>query len=193
MNQKGSVNIIVIALVIALVGVGGYFVFVENPVSDVEQTTSVPSSTNKGYSLSLCGINVVVKTDQSVKINTGNSGGSAWGQLIVGDAMPNSNLEISCRAKNKNPQSDTEKLMNDVSYVLGIQSSGSFKVSKNSYMVFDEKTLSSIGDLYSAKDRGYRVGSETIGFSTENWIYTFSFLNPEEAKNQNSFVISVNF
>ena len=202
MNQKGFANIILVVVIVILVGAVGYFAFVKKsepitqqpaPTSTSSTQTPTPTpSAAKSYPLSLCGINVTVKTGQSVKTNTGNSAGLAWGQLTIGDAMPNSALEVSCTAKNKNPQSDTEKLMNDVSYVLGIQSSGSSKVNKNLYAVFNKQTLSSIVDLYSAKDRGYRVGSETIGFSTENWIYTFSFLNPAEAKNQNSFVISVN-
>lgn len=160
-------------------------------ISDSNTQASKPTSSGKS-SLSLCGINVIVKSNQPVSTNTGNSGGLAWGQLIVGDPMPHSVLAVSCTAKSKNPGSEAERLMNDVSYVLGIQSSGSSKVNKSLYTVFDKQTLSSIVDLYSAKDRGYRPGSETIGFSNQDWVYTFSFLNPEEGKNQNSFVISVN-
>jgi len=204
-SQRGFVMPLLLALIAILLVGGGAYVYVQSKqgsqsdiVNQTPQTTSniqaptpTPPSGNKSYPLSLCGINVTVRTGQTVKTDTGNSAGLAWGQLIVGDAMPNSVLEISCTAKNKNPQSDTEKFMNNVSDVLDVQSAGSSKANKDQYMVFDKQTLSSITNLYSAKDRGYRIGSETIGFETKDWIYTFSFTNPEQAKNQETFVISV--
>lgn len=187
MKQKKYIYITSFVIVIIFLGIAVYF-FNTKP-----KTQSIPasSSSNTGY-LSICGIDVFVKNNQSIKTSTGNSGELTWGQLLVSDSMPDSNLAIYCTEKNKKPETDLDKDMNDVAYVLSIQSDGSSKVNKNSYGVFNKSTLSLIKDLYSAKNGGYRTGSETIGFSTEDWIYTFSFLNPEQNKNQNTFIVSVN-
>ncbi len=163
----------------------GYFLL-------VKKTEIVsPLSSYKNYSLPLCGINVIVKTGELAKTDITSTIGTEQGRIIIGKDMPDSDIELACRKKTKKPTMEIEKLMNDISYFLSIQSSGSGKVSKDSYTVFDKQTLQSITDLYSAKDRGYREGSETIGFSNENWIYSFSFLNPEDAKNQDKYVIFV--
>lgn len=187
MKQKRYIYITFLILAIIFLGIAVYF------FTTKLKTQSVPASPSfYTGSLPICGINVFVKNNQSIKTSTGNSGELKWGQLLVGDSMPNSNLAISCTEKNKKPQTDLDKNMNDVAYVLSIQSDGSHKVNKNSYDVFDKSTLSYIKDLYSAKNRGYRPDSETIGFSTEDWIYTFSFLNQEQNKNQDSFIVSIN-
>ncbi len=175
-----------ILFIVLLVGLVGYF-------SLVRKKEPVPglSLNNKIYTLPLCGVTVVVKTVDLVKTDISNNTGARQGRIIVGKDMPDSDLEISCVKKREKPTTETEKLMNDISYFLSIQSSGSVKIRKDSYAVFDKQTLMNIKDLYSAKDRGYREGSETIGFSNESWIYTFSFLNPAEDKNQDNYIISV--
>lgn len=217
-NKKGNVAIIAIIIMIVAItaGVVGYLFakktqapvaapVVTQPVSITQVPVTQPAvqptaqSNNASIetpaeknSLSICGVTVVVKNKQPIEKNSGDIGGLAWYQLTVGDSMPNSTLEIYCTEKNVNPKDDSDKQMNDVSYVLDIQSDGSSKVNKNLYSVFDTLTLSNINELFSAMNRGYRTGSETIGFSTQKWVYTFSFMNPKEDKNQDTFVISVN-
>ena len=136
------------------------------------------------YSIPLCGITLAVKTNQKISTSTGD----LYGQILVGGNLPASTLEVFCHARSKQPQTG----FYDISTDLAVQSDGSSAVNKNNYLVFDQKTLSSISQMYSAQNRGYRKGSETIGFQTNDWIYEFSFLNPAQNKNQDSFVISVN-
>jgi hypothetical protein len=145
--------------------------------------TGVPQS--KNYSLSLCGVTLTVKTGQTVNMTADPSG--SWADLSVGDPMPGSVLDVSCTSRNgwDGHAQDT------ISYVLSVQSDGSSKVDKNGYLVFDGQTGSLISQLYSAKNGSYRSGSETIGFETADWLYLFSFLDPAQARNQDSFAISV--
>ncbi len=165
---------------------------VAKPTTPTTQATNL-SATNpdEENSLSACGITVTLKNKLPVKTTSGNSEGIIWNQMTIGGDMPNSRLEIDCTAKNKNPQTDLDKLNNDASYVLGVQSDGANKADKALYKVFDGITISKISNLYSAMNRGYRTGSETIGFSNEDWVYTFSFMNPKENKSQDTFTISV--
>ncbi len=184
MNQKSSSNIVLIIILILIVSIAGYFFLKTTPQTQQTSTPIQTSSTNKNYILSVCGIKLTVNTNQAV--NTEN--GDLYGQIIVGDPLPKSTLEVFCHVKDKNSLNP----IYEISKYLSIQSSGASQVNKNIYRVFDKNTLLSIQQLYSAKNRGYREDSETIGFENKDWIYTFSFLNPEQAKNQDNFIISVN-
>lgn len=161
--------------------------------SSVASTTTPTTSNSKSYSLPICGITLTVKNGETVAATTAtatqSSNGLAVASLTVGKAMPASDLYVSCTQKDPNPSA---VVGNDIGLNLSVQSDGSSKVDKNSYSVFDSKTSSIIPQLYSAMNRGYRQGSETIGFSAGSWLYEFSFLNPAQDKNQNDFVISVN-
>jgi len=219
-NKKGNIAVIAIIVVIVAItaGVVGWLVAktsqapTQQPAEkqqttktktvvqtqpEVQQTTpkqSVSSTTdNAGEKnvLSACGITVTVKNKLPVKTESINSAGIIWHQMTIGGDMPDSRLEISCTAKNKNPKTNLDKLRNDASSVLDVQSDGATKVNKTLYNVFDATTISNISNLYSAMNRGYRAGSETVGFSNQDWVYTFSFMNPKENKNQDTFAISV--
>ncbi len=79
-----------------------------------------------------------------------------------------------------------------VQQVLGIDaSSDASQVNKGNYSVFDQDTLSNIPALYSEVPAPHHPGSELIGFESNGWIYKFIFSNPQDARNQNSFIISV--
>ena len=81
----------------------------------------------------------------------------------------------------------------NIQQVLGIQSKqDTVEVNKNDYSIFDQQTLSNITHLYSNYPAGYSTSTDAIGFSTPDWYYEFSFTNPSQATNQNTFVISVN-
>ena len=151
------------------------------------QTSSPQTFDWKTYTISSCGVKVIVKTNQTFTTENVKTGRSTGDNIL----FRGTGLDIWCQAKNKNPQTDTELFLNNVSNVLSVQSDGTTGVNKNDYRVFDDQTISSITKLYSARNVGYKEGSEAIGFETQNWIYTFTFLNPAQAKNQGSFLISV--
>ncbi len=135
---------------------------------------------------------MVVRDGLPGNISSGSQGGVIWTSLAVGGAMPKSELEVTCTQKIANPQTAADVSKNDIAFMLSVQSDGSSKVDKDLYLALDAQTRSNITQLYSAMNQGYRQGSETIGFSNQDWLYTFSFLNPAQARNQNDFVISVN-
>ena len=204
MSRKGFAPIVILLVVLGVVlaGAAGYFALKKSaPVGQTpnNQSTSTPTSETanwKTYSLPQCGL--IVKTKIEQPVNVFSSGGDSGQLLVVGKPLPNnipnvpdSILTVDCTKRNKNPQSSTEKLLDDVSFDLSVQSSGSSEVNKKIYLVFDNQTMSSIDKMYSAKNRGYRKGSETLGFENSDWIYTFSFLNPSQARNQDSFILSV--
>ncbi len=214
-NNKGIAPLIIVLIVagiLALVG-GGYYAVkkykapVIQPAATQTQTSTQPvqdeaastmtqktdTQTVKNYSIIQCGVKLTVKINQTANIkNISTDRGTAI-ELTVGEPRPNSVLEIQCMAKNKSPQTDAEKFLNDVSNILLTVSGGkSGETEKNDYSVFDGQTLSLIKNLYWANGiSGYKDGSETIGFENQDWIYLFSFSNPEQARNQNSFVISI--
>lgn len=214
-NNNGIATLIAVLIVagILALGGGGYYVvkklwtpavqpeiaqnkILTQPTQDeaASMTQKTDAQTIKNYSISQCGVELAVKTNQAVtikNIKTERDNGDIM-QLYVGEPLPNSVLEIECQTKNKNPQTDAEKFANSVQNIFYITSNMSGEVNKNDYSVFDEQTLSLIKKLYWATGSGgYKEGSETIGFENQDWIYLFSFLNPEQAKNQDSFVISV--
>ncbi len=143
----------------------------------------------KNSVISQCGIKLTIKTNQTVSSQNIIPESDVYivRQYSV-ESTPKSNLQIECVAKTNNVHNNGPKNISDY---LSVQSDGSSEVNKNSYVVFDRQTISSITKLYSANNRGYREGSETIGFETKDWMYTFSFTDPAQAKNQDTFVISV--
>ena len=204
-SRNGSVAVIVTLIILGLVVVGGiayvHYVYLPQMAAQsnniAQSPTSTPvgasstnnaanangaqagSSASRNYSLPLCGATLTVKTGQAV--NTAETG--SWGEAWVGSAMPDSALDINCVSRSGNSQ--------NISDFLAIQSDGSSQVNKDDYLVFDQQTRSSITQLYLAKNRGYRAGSETVGFETADWLYAFSFLNPAQARDQDSFIISI--
>lgn len=160
------------------------------PTSDISpgdlyesQSTSVTKTEGqRTYSLPVCGVVVLAKNGDSVEsTNIGEKFGAEMEYLKLA-----SGFSMECRKVDRN-----DSVFSSVSKVLSIQSSGSQKVDKNIYKVFDSMTLSDIKDLYSAKNRGYCRDCEDIGFQSDNWIYIFSFKNPDEARNQDTFIIAV--
>ena len=114
------------------------------------------------------------------------------GALSFGGPMPESRVHISCSPKNKNPVSNLDKLMNDITYILSIQSSDVELVDNPSiYSIFSKETLEKIDPLYSTKNRGYRKGSDTVGFEFNDWLYQISFKFAEEIQSTNDFFVEL--
>lgn len=196
--QKGFIVPLLLALIALLLIGGGAYVYTQKkqenpPVMEnvtLPQATSTAQTSNsqtpKKYSISKCGIEVTIKTNQAVKtkdISAGRYDFVEQRQYSI-ESVPKSDLIVECYARSvRSPK--------NVSFYLSVQSDGSSEVNKNNYPVFDQQTISSITKLYSAKNRGYREGSETIGFENKDWMYTFSFLNPKQARNHDTFIISV--
>lgn len=147
------------------------------------QSTSVTKTEGqRTYSLPACGVVVLAKHGDAVEATNIMEYPVTEAQYL----NLTSGFSMECRKVDRN-----DSVFSSVSKVLSIQSSGSQKVDKNIYKVFDSMTLSDIKDLYSAKNRGYCSNCEDIGFQSSNWIYIFSFKNPNEARNQDTFIIAV--
>jgi hypothetical protein len=158
---------------------------------DTSSSAADTYSLDATHPLSVCGITVLVKNGDNVIISSGLISGLKWAEMAVGEAMPKSDLDISCQQKIKTLVTSSDKLSNSISYMLSTRSSSAAKVSIGSYQSFSTSTQAIIPALYSVKNSGSRSGSETIGFASDEWLYTFSFLHPAQARNQNTFVITV--
>lgn len=106
-----------------------------------------------------------------------------WG-LTIGDDY----LGVTCWRSSVWKQSSL-----NIQAVLGIDNpTDGIKVNKDNYLVFDQNTRTNgIDTLYSQSHMTRHPGWESIGFSNNEWYYEFSFSNPEQTKNQDTFVISV--
>jgi hypothetical protein len=207
--QKGFIIPLLIAIIVVL-GIGGVsYIYLQKQKinklelekkivedNDVFSTTtanttvqSTSSSINlsknlyqsKNYSLP-CGVNIGVKTNQPVSTSTYNNG-SMFSLHVGAQNTTQANMFINCSKR-------TEDSL-EVAKVISVQADKSQEVSKDDYLVFDAQTLSLIPKLYSSKNYGYTTDSEVIGFEYNGWIYGFYFLNPEQARNKNSFEISI--
>ena len=178
LNDKGIAPLIVVLIVagILALGSGGYYavkkykapvtqmVVTQNPTSTqpmqdevASMTQKTDTQTAKNYSITQCGVELAVKTDQTVtikNIKTERGNGDIM-QLYVGKPLPNSVLEIECQTKNKNPQTDAEKFANSVQNIFYITSNISGEVNKNDYSVFT--TRGTICFMRSAANLSYTL------------------------------------
>jgi len=200
-NQKGSAVVWAIIIIAILVIAGGIYFYSRNSsvsTAPIQTTTGAPAPTvsvnlnpssqpsnSNAYSLSQCGLSVTVKVDQPVNVASSSAASVYW--LTVGNNPTTSYdlLNASCRKA-----SDFAPL--NIQQILGIDApSDASQVNKVDYSVFDQNTLSNIPALYSEVPAPHHPGSEEVGFERNGWIYEFTFSNPQDARNQNSFVISV--
>jgi len=206
-SQKGFiVPLLVVSLALLVIGRSGY-IYLQNKNSQnqidkkVVDTKTVSSTTTNSAVQSTsssidslgdlsqsnthslpCGISLEVKTNQSVSTSTYDNG-SMFSLHVGARSTTQASMFINCSKKTDSSQ--------DVSRVIQVQADKSQEVNKNDYLVFDAQTLSLISKLYASKNYGYTAGSEVVGFENNGWIYALYFLNPDQARNQNSFEISV--
>ena len=80
----------------------------------------------------------------------------------------------------------------DIARVLKIQSSGVETIIHPSvYGIFSEETLAQIDSVYSARNRGYKLGSEHIGFNLDDWMVEIIFPSSDELLSTRDFKVEI--
>lgn len=111
--------------------------------------------------------------------------------VTLGQAMPQSDVHIECRS-NDTTSPHKNRMIVSVQEWLDTQSAGAQIVNKNEFSIFTPATLAAIEQLYNAKDRGYRQGSDTLGFQEGSWFYAISFKSDGAVKTTQDFKVHLN-
>jgi uncharacterized protein (UPF0333 family) len=202
--HKGFISPLLLAIIAVLFIGGGAYVYMQNKQANqptaMTLTTQASSTTQatasqavKNYSIPLCGLKLTVKNSQLFNVATGTQRdelGDDYGDYIlintVGTVENTHSYLFECQRTNIFQGFNIRGALS-----VDNGPDAAVVVSKNDYLVFDESTRSSIPALYSEFPEPHHDGYELFGFSNNDWFYSFSFSNPEYAKSQDNFIISV--
>ncbi len=217
MNKKSAL-ILILTFAILLAGLTTYFVLKIRPQKttvptknymDITSSTPVlPQSTSTQvisqksfsetastiemgqsatYSLPVCGVSLAVKSTTTERTATIMQAKDGQFDIRIGDSTSTApTFAVTCM-----PRIITDFVFSDIATYIGMNGGPPSIVNPDDYGIFDQQTLPYIPKLYLETEKPFAPGSVELGFQSKSWLYDFYFTNPEQATNQNSFIISV--